>query len=304
MAVLLLLRERGPRAGALALEQEQRRRAESSAVDAEKQGREAVERLGNSMSGTTDVLFQLGTPKWSKVPEIRPLRLRVMENAIKDHEMLIRKYSADPVFSMELAVTYAHLAAVYAAWSAYSKASELLGNTVSIDEARLGQAPDDDEELWPLVGAYIHMGYYAHLDQRVPESKEWFRKTVTAYSRYLKMRPDKYRAYNDLAWFLATCPVTEFRNPRHAVKVARQATEMIPGQAAGWNTLGVALLRAGEPRAALDALQKAMAHAPRRRWLRLVFCGDGLPGTKAGCRSPPLVRPGRPLDDRRVVFPR
>jgi tetratricopeptide (TPR) repeat protein len=255
---LLLWRERGFTHRALELEQDQRHRAESSAAEAEQHGREAVERLGNSMTGTTDVLFQLGSPKWSKVPEIRPLRVRVMETAIRDHELIIKKYCANPAFSMELAATYAHLAAVYAAWSAYSKASEMLGKAVAIDEARLVQAPADHEELWLLVGAYFHMGYYAHLDRRGPEAVEWCRKAITAFNRYLMMRPDQYRAYNNLAWFLATCPVAELRNPQHAVKLARQATGMIPGQAAGWNTLGVALLRAGEPRAALDALQKAM----------------------------------------------
>ena len=61
------------------------------------------------------------------------------------------------------------------------------------------------------------------------------------------MRPDQYRAFNDFAWFLATCPVAQLRNPQHAVEVARQATEMIPKQAGAWNTLGVALLRADKP---------------------------------------------------------
>jgi tetratricopeptide (TPR) repeat protein len=256
---LLLWRERGFTHRALELEQDQRHRAESSAAKAEQHGRAAVERLGNSMTGTTEVLFQLSSPKWSKVPEIRPLRVRVMETAIQDHELCIKEYCANPAFSMELAATYAHLAAVYAAWSAYSKASEMLAKAVAIDEARLVQAPADDEELWLLVGAYLHMGYYAHLDRRGPEAAEWCRKAITAFNRYLMMRPDQYRAYNNLAWFLATCPVAELRNPQHAVELARRAIGIIPGQAAGWNTLGVALLRAGEPRAALDALQKAMA---------------------------------------------
>ena len=87
----------------------------------------------------------------------------------------------------------------------------------------------------------------------------WCRKGIAAFDQILVMRPDLYRAYNTFAWFLVTCAAPEARDPHRAVKLALRATEMIPDQGAGWNTLGVAWLRAGEPRAALDALQKAMA---------------------------------------------
>ena len=56
--------------------------------------------------------------------------------------------------------------------------------------------------------------------------------------------PTSSAAYNNFAWFFATCPVAELRNPHRAVELARRLTEMLPNRPEGWNTLGVALLRA------------------------------------------------------------
>jgi tetratricopeptide (TPR) repeat protein len=65
---------------------------------------------------------------------------------------------------------------------------------------------------------------------------------------------------NQLAWSLATCPVLRFREPAQAVALARKAVEISTrGDLAGrWNTLGVALYRAGDWEAAIAALEKSL----------------------------------------------
>jgi serine/threonine protein kinase len=74
---------------------------------------------------------------------------------------------------------------------------------------------------------------------------------------------------NQLAWFLATCPDKQFRNPMEAVKLAQRAVEALP-EKEPWRTvgvvhrrpgdyrrtLGVALYRAGDWTAAAEALRK------------------------------------------------
>jgi hypothetical protein len=74
---------------------------------------------------------------------------------------------------------------------------------------------------------------------------------------------------NEFAWFLATCPGPRFRNAREAVALARKAVRGIP-EGDPWRvfgvvdrrpgnvrrTLGVALYRAGDWRAAAEALHK------------------------------------------------
>jgi tetratricopeptide (TPR) repeat protein len=77
---------------------------------------------------------------------------------------------------------------------------------------------------------------------------------------------------NEFAWFLATCPAPQFRNAREAVALAQRAVQGIP-EGDPWKvfglvdrrpgnvrrTLGVALYRTGDWRAAAEALHKGAA---------------------------------------------
>jgi hypothetical protein len=64
---------------------------------------------------------------------------------------------------------------------------------------------------------------------------------------------------NDLAWLRANHPDPGRRDPISAAAMARRATDACPDAAAYWNTLGVAHYRAGDDRAAVDALDCARA---------------------------------------------
>jgi tetratricopeptide (TPR) repeat protein len=66
------------------------------------------------------------------------------------------------------------------------------------------------------------------------------------------------RVHNDAAWFLATCPDPRFRDPGEAVRLAKRAVELDPGEGTLWNTLGAASYRAGEWQGAVDALNRSM----------------------------------------------
>jgi uncharacterized protein HemY len=73
----------------------------------------------------------------------------------------------------------------------------------------------------------------------------------------IRRNPDVYRAYNDLAWLLATCPGLQPRDPVQAVELAQQAVKLAPRQGACWATLGVAHYRAGNWKDAVEALDKS-----------------------------------------------
>src|SRR6185295_14733462 len=50
---------------------------------------------------------------------------------------------------------------------------------------------------------------------------------------------------NSQAWRLATHPDPWMRHPSHAVKLAKEAVDLLPESAELWNTLGVSQYRAG-----------------------------------------------------------
>ncbi len=71
-------------------------------------------------------------------------------------------------------------------------------------------------------------------------------------------RPNLGFALNDLAWRLATHQDLKQRDPPKAIKLAKEAVDVLPKQGGLWNTLGVAQYRSGEWRAAVEALNKAV----------------------------------------------
>jgi tetratricopeptide (TPR) repeat protein len=66
-------------------------------------------------------------------------------------------------------------------------------------------------------------------------------------------------ALNALARYLATCPDPRFRDASQAVDLARKVATKTPNDGAIWNTLGVALYRAGDWQSAVTALEKGMS---------------------------------------------
>jgi Flp pilus assembly protein TadD len=77
----------------------------------------------------------------------------------------------------------------------------------------------------------------------------------------IRLGPNFAGPHNNLAWFLATCPDPKLRDPARAVEAARKAVELAPQDSGTWNTLGAALYRAGDWKAAISALEKSVALA-------------------------------------------
>jgi WD40 repeat protein len=65
------------------------------------------------------------------------------------------------------------------------------------------------------------------------------------------------RACNNLAWLLATCSETRWRDVPRAVELSRSALHLEAKNGLHWNTLGVAYYRAGNWQATIEALKKS-----------------------------------------------
>jgi tetratricopeptide (TPR) repeat protein len=83
-------------------------------------------------------------------------------------------------------------------------------------------------------------------------------KALADLNKAVELDPKNPRSCNELAWLLATCPDPRFRDAVKAVEFAKKAVELAPPAGIWWNTLGVAHYRAGEWKAAVEALNKSM----------------------------------------------
>ena len=76
---------------------------------------------------------------------------------------------------------------------------------------------------------------------------------------------------NDLAWLLLSHPDLDPRGSAHALTLATQVVDRCSDGEVYWNTLGVAFLRNGDPRAAIAALTHAVALASEDNPFNHVF---------------------------------
>jgi tetratricopeptide (TPR) repeat protein len=70
------------------------------------------------------------------------------------------------------------------------------------------------------------------------------------------LSPDDSASLDNLAWSLASAPVPEWRDIPRAVAIAARSAERCPDGRNGWHTIAVARYRAGEYRAAVEALER------------------------------------------------
>src|SRR5262249_18764302 len=86
--------------------------------------------------------------------------------------------------------------------------------------------------------------------------KQWD-KVIAHFSKLVELDANNPAVRNHLAWLLDTCPDEKFQDPGKAVELAKKAVEMAPKEGTFCNTLGVAQYRAGDWKAAVEALKKS-----------------------------------------------
>jgi tetratricopeptide (TPR) repeat protein len=91
--------------------------------------------------------------------------------------------------------------------------------------------------------------------ERREEAAEEFRQLRVLGER---LPADDPATQDALAWLLATCPDLRFRDVPRAIQLARTTVERVPRHGIYWATLGAAHYAAGDYKAAIRALEKAV----------------------------------------------
>ncbi len=124
--------------------------------------------------------------------------------------------------------------------------------------------PDRWQEYFRSISFLARCLTAAEQDHRLGKAER--QELVASYgSRLEKHRRELARrtagnaaASNALAWFLATCPKPELRDPAQALALAQKATLLDPKRGGYWNTLGVAYCRVGQWKSAAAALEQSV----------------------------------------------
>jgi tetratricopeptide (TPR) repeat protein len=89
-------------------------------------------------------------------------------------------------------------------------------------------------------------------------AQDWRREQAEALRQGLKLEPSNPALLNGLAWLLALRPGTSPGQAAEAVELGEKAVAAMPNERHFWNTLGLAHLRAGHWKAAVEALERSI----------------------------------------------
>jgi WD40 repeat protein/serine/threonine protein kinase/tetratricopeptide (TPR) repeat protein len=123
---------------------------------------------------------------------------------------------------------------------------------IRLHEERLVRVPDPTYGQYERAMAYCEYAVLLSQVGRSTEARTFYEKALAAVG------------YNNIAWMLATAPDPALRDPARAVELARKSVEIDPKRGTRWNTLGVTRYRAGEWKAAIEALEKSESLEPAK----------------------------------------
>lgn len=141
-----------------------------------------------------------------------------------------------------------------------------------VDE-QLESRPDDPELLAGRAQLLLSSGDYAG--------------SIRDYEALIARFPEHASALNNLAWLLLEEAPDELRNRTRGTELARRAVEVTPDSPYALGTYGTALLRAGDPAAAIERFERALEtprgpeEATDRYLLAVALAQIGRPGDAA-----------------------
>jgi tetratricopeptide (TPR) repeat protein len=163
---------------------------------------------------------------------------------------LVNEYPDLPDFQLDLVRGHRNQAALLADLDRPADAEAALDQALALCQKLTTRWSNVPAYLEELAAVWFDIGNLRAALGRDPEAKE-------AWREFLKLAPDTRHTWERKAWFLATCPDAEFRDPAQAVLLAKKAVDKAPRSPRALQALGVASYRAGDWKAAADALNES-----------------------------------------------
>jgi serine/threonine protein kinase/tetratricopeptide (TPR) repeat protein len=223
----------------------------AEAQDVARQARRFYEKLATSYPTGPDHRHHRGMAQLALAQVFRSANMQAdaegaFRQALALHEGLVAEYPDEASYRQGLARACVELAA-FLRMKQPAEAVQVLRQALAVHEKLVAEFPREAQYGYELFVAYDLLAQMGN----IKEAERGWRKL-------LALDPTNGRARNRLAWRLATCPDPKLRNGSWAVELARKAVGLEPEQGSWWNTLGAAQYRAGDWKAAIDALTKAM----------------------------------------------
>jgi eukaryotic-like serine/threonine-protein kinase len=231
---------------------------EQAAADQARRSRDRAEaHFVKALDGVNRLLLQLDDPRWEESAQTRQLRAELIAQALQFYEEFVQEDATDPVVRFEAARACRRMAGVCCATQDVAGAQAWMGKGIALLEGLSAEQPDAPVYRNELAATLSLQGYLHYSLRHPAEARAAFAAAAEQFRQAL-LHDAGSEARNRYAELLADCPCVEIRDSGTAVAQAQIAVNLDPGVGRYWSTLGVALYRAGEDAAAVEALRKSV----------------------------------------------
>jgi serine/threonine protein kinase len=254
---VLIWREQERTKAALAKAEACWHRTQLKEEEALAQRERAEKNFRKAYHGVTQLLLKLEERRWAQRPEFTELRRELAEQGVEFLQSFLDDTSTDPSVRLETGRAYVVLATVYTLQKHEERARDAYAKSIALFQKLVAERPRHAPYRHELALSHNLLGIAWHESGHAAKSRVELERAVAEYREAIRLKGESCST-NDLAWLLATCPDKKMRNPTEAVALAKEALKQNPRCWGVWNTLGVALYRAGSWKAAVEALMKSM----------------------------------------------
>ncbi|HEV3445636.1 MAG TPA: serine/threonine-protein kinase [Gemmataceae bacterium] len=250
-----------------ALKQTRIKEAEALVKEAEAQAARQLAEFNfeRACLGITRPLHKLHAKEWDDFPRIHVVRSALKQQTVKFLYEFVDPKSKDPKARQLMGRINIVLGRVYQCCGDMIQAQEMYRKAGTVFELLVKEFPKETSYWNGLALAHHRLGELQHTMGELKQATAEFSKALDTYRQGLEVIPCP-ALLNDLAWLRVSCPLPEFRNATEAVAMAQRAIDSLPYCCASYpkvrgtycNTLGVAQYRAGNMKAAVQALNQSM----------------------------------------------
>jgi tetratricopeptide (TPR) repeat protein len=187
-------------------------------------------------------------------------RLRDAEEVCRESRDHLKKLVADtpgvPAWEDVLTNGDQQLGEILEAAGRIPEAEGCYREMLTIQESLLAGHPAVARYRFGVLCALTQLGELLWITGRRAEAEDLYRRLRRLGE---ELGPDERQSRQILGWFLATCPVREYRDGAEAARIARRLVEQEPKNPEHQLTLGAACVAAGDWPGAVAALERPRA---------------------------------------------
>jgi serine/threonine protein kinase/tetratricopeptide (TPR) repeat protein len=222
------------------------------------QHREAEANFRHALDGVGYLMGRLEGPSWPTDPLLQRARQTLSEHALEFYRGFLKEESHDPSARLRTAEVYIHIATLFQMRGDHSQTEQNLRKAIAHYAQLADEDPENPSYQLGLATSHNILGLelqdQGEFDKATVEFAQAFEFFHTARQRI----PEHQGLLTNYAWSLGVCPDSKLRDAELGIALAGKLVEKAPESGMAWNIRGLALYRAGDYHAALEALKRAV----------------------------------------------